>query len=359
MSVRMLTLDAVSPRIWSAWRDLAANAAEPNPFHEPEAVLTAARHLDAPDTLRLAVVEADDQLLACLPVSSGRYWKRVPHRGVLAWRHQYCYLGTPLLRADALPEAAGGLLDVLTAHHRGRLLVLDRCHVEGPVFRALADAADARGTRVNADWCFERAIATSDSAAPIALRGKHLKDLRRQRRRMESALGAPLELIDREPDADTVGAFLKLESAGWKGAGGSALACADEGFFRTLCDSFSADHRLRFASLEAAGRPVAMLCTIEAGGESHWFKITFDEDLGEYSPGRQLMLDVTGRLGDSAPVRLLDSCANPQNDTINRMWSGRRKLATLLIALPGLTRRPVDILAATSSRRHEGRGEST
>ncbi|WP_280833398.1 GNAT family N-acetyltransferase [Mycolicibacterium frederiksbergense] len=353
MPGRLLPVDAVTPRIIDAWRDLAARSTEPNPCHEPEVFVAAARHLQAPGSLAIAVVGTEQHLVACLPVYRSRYWDRLPYRAVQTWQHRYSYLGTPLLDRTEPEAAAERLLQTLSRAHPGRLLALSDCVVDGPMHAALARAAAAHGTRVHVDRPFERAIARAADLEPVALSGKHLKDLRRTRRRLETQLGGALALVHRRADPTTVATFLKLESSGWKGARGDALACHDAEYFRTVCDGLATDDRIRFASLEVDGRAVAMLCTMRSGDQWYWFKIAFDERYGPSSPGRQLMLDVTAGLRDAPSSTVFDSCADPRNETINQLWTGRRDFATLLVALRGPLQAPTDFLAATSSRRHQ------
>lgn len=318
--------------------------------------ISAAQHLRRSVTPLLAVVGTDDHLTACVPIQIGRYWQRVPVRTALTWQHGYSFLGTPLLDRDEPVRAAAALLDLFAT--RAGLLALDQCPTGGAVHDAFATAAVARGTRVHTDWVCERAIARASDTHPVALRGKHLKELRRIRRKLEAALGSRLTLVERPADDATIGMFLKLEASGWKGDRGSALACGDEEFFRAMCTCFAKEDRVRFYSLENADEiPVAMLCAIRSGDIWYWFKIAFDEHYATSSPGRQLMLDVTAQLCKAPEETVLDSCADPQNETINQLWTGRRRLATLLIPLTGRLKTPVNALAAASARRHQGQGE--
>lgn len=350
---QLLPVDTVTPRFVDAWRDLAARSAEPNPCHEPEPFLAAARHLAPPTSLALAVVGTERHLVACVPVCRGRYWNRLPVPVLQTWQHRYSFLGTPLLDRAEPVAAAERLLDTLSRSQPGRILALSDCTVDGPVHAALAAAAVAHGTRVHVDQPFERAVARAADPEPVALRGKHLKNLRRLRRKLETALGGSLALVHHRPDPTTVATFLELEASGWKGARGDALACGDEGYFRALCEGLAADDRIRFTALEVGGRAVAMLCSMRTGDQWYWFKIAFDEQYGASSPGRQLMLDITAELRDAPPSTVFDSCADPRNETINQLWTGRRGFATLLVALPGPLKAPMDFLAATSTRRHQ------
>ncbi|MET4430126.1 CelD/BcsL family acetyltransferase involved in cellulose biosynthesis [Mycolicibacterium sp. 624] len=348
---RIVPLEQITPRLVDAWAELATRATEPNPCHEPEFFLSAVRHLRAPDSLALAVCGDESRIDACLPVWRGRYWKRLPLQTIRTWQHPYAFLGAPLLDGADPAGAGQALITLLADSHRGDLLVLDDCPVGEGLHSGLAVAAQRCGTRVHADRPYQRA-AILDTTDAIGLRGKHVKDLRRMRRRLEEKLDARLTVADLSADTATVAAFLDLEASGWKGAGGSALACAHEAFFRSMCDEAALGERIRFLSLQADGRAVAMLCVLQSGGHRYWFKTAYDERLATYSPGRQLMIEATTLLNTPPASGLVDSCADPDNETINRMWTGRRRLATLLVPLPGRTRSPIDALAAMSTRRH-------
>ena len=82
----LLPLKGLASRDIAAWRELAAQAAEPNPFFEPECVLPAVRYLGEPDAALLAVVDHGSEWLACMPVLPrlarwhARWPARHPHR---------------------------------------------------------------------------------------------------------------------------------------------------------------------------------------------------------------------------------------------------------------------------------------
>ena len=95
----ILALDELEPRDIEKWRALAAEAAEPNPFFEPEYVLPAAEWIGG-RRLALSVVRTAEGWSACLPIHRPRRWHRMPLRGVATWQHRYCFLGTPLVCPD-------------------------------------------------------------------------------------------------------------------------------------------------------------------------------------------------------------------------------------------------------------------
>ena len=86
MRIEVLPLAAVDDRHLGRWRELASEAAEPNPFFEPEYVLPQARCLETVDDVSLVIAREGDEWHGCLPVHRPRRWHRVPVRGLVSWR---------------------------------------------------------------------------------------------------------------------------------------------------------------------------------------------------------------------------------------------------------------------------------
>jgi len=76
---------------------------------------------------------------------------------------------------------------------------------------------------------------------------------------------------------------------------------------------------------------VAMKCNLISGDELFCFKIAHDESLSGFSPGVLLELDNMTIFHNERSERIMDSCADPDNQMINRLWRDRRRIATVLI----------------------------
>jgi CelD/BcsL family acetyltransferase involved in cellulose biosynthesis len=329
----ILALEDLSPRDIEEWRMLAAQAAEPNPFFEPEYVLPAAEFIGG---LALLVVRASDGWSACLPIHRPRRWHRIPARAVATWQHKYCFLGTPLVRADCVESAVDTMTRELMRQRTAAFVGFDSFIGEGPLLDALrASIEDEGGEGVQVD-AHERAALRRRATAHdyVTLKAKHRHELARKRRRLEDELGAGLLTVDRAEEAEAVDDFLELEASGWKGRGGTALASVelDAQFFRTVCRSFRGLGRLRLLSLQANGERVAMACNVRAGDGVFCLKIAFDERWRRYSPGAQLMLDHVSWFHQEESATWMDSCVQPSNELLNRLWPDRRRIVTL--ALP-------------------------
>jgi CelD/BcsL family acetyltransferase involved in cellulose biosynthesis len=345
----------LSDRDLDAWRELSEGSVEPNPFFEPGFLLPAATHLEV-DGASLLVAERDGTFLACLPVRSARVAGMV--RCLRTWCHPYCFLGTPLLHAEAPDEGLDALVRAATVDERAPYLVLESLADDGPMAPVLTRVVERLGLARAEHGRHERAalVRRADPTYLEGINSHHRRELQRSWRRIEEALGAPLEVEERAGDPEAVERFLQLESSGWKGRAGTALSSspAHAAFFRDVCAVFHRDGRLQLLRLKAGERTVAMKCSLSAGDTLFCFKIAHDEALGRFSPGVQMErvnVDVFHR---ERPEGFMDSCADPDNQMINRLWPDRRAISTFVISKRGarsaISRRGVGALRVIRGR---------
>jgi CelD/BcsL family acetyltransferase involved in cellulose biosynthesis len=335
VTVRTVPVADVGERDLAAWTELAGRALEPNPFYEPEMLVPAAALYGGAE---LGLIEAGGELIGALPLRTGRRWRKVPASCLVAWRHDDCYLGTPLLAPDAPKDALGAVIDHARARHRG-LLAFEWIGTGGTVEAALRAAVAERGAKPIEYEAFDRA-ALIRRAEPDYLKQKlskgRARELRRLRRQLSEQLDAPLEVHDRSGDHEAIEDFMRAEAAGWKGRTGTAFARGPEyaDFFRQVCARFAAAGRLQLLVLSAAGADVAWKVNFVAGDTVYCFKIAYEERFARYSPGVQLELDFV-EIFHGTSSHWSDSCAAPDNEMINRLWPDRRSLATLLVPTGG------------------------
>lgn len=346
-TIERLPLRAITPEQERAWRALATDAAEPNPFFEPEMLLPAAERLgDGRETL--LVVRSGPRWIACLPVRPVVRWHRLPVPGLASWLHPYCFLGTPLVAADAVTEAAAALRAAARTY-----LALDLLGLDGPVAAALRSDFGSPASRPVLYRSHERAtVRHRADGGYFGGRGKRLREVRRTRRLLEETLGRPVRTVDRTNAADAAERFLRLEASGWKGDGGTALACDPDhrAFFLDVCARFGAAGRLELLELGADGEPpVAAGWTLRAGDERFFCKIAYDETLARVAPGVQLAGDALWRLHERG-AGAIDSCAAPDNRMINALWPDRRSVGALLLPATGPSGRLARSTARTLAR---------
>lgn len=337
--IDLLDPNDLTPLQLGAWRDLAARAAEPNPFFDPALVLPAVRHLpDGPD-VRLLVARRRDRWIAALPVLPSRRWRRFPLACTVGWTHRFCFLGTPLLAADDLDRAAAALVGAPGRVTPEPLLVLESVCQDGPVATALHDALDGPGPYA---LHHERRAALvrrdADDYVDGHRSGKRRREAKRLRARLERELAAPLRLVDHAATADALEQFLTLEAAGWKGREGSAIASdpASAAFFRAIADAPTATVATHVLELGVPRRPAAMLLTLRAGTTAFAVKLAHDEQLAPAAPGVQLMAASASWFHHQPGVMRFDSCARPHNRMVNALWPDRRATASMAFSVAGL-----------------------
>lgn len=341
-----------------AWQALASQPLEPNPFAEPWLALPALRAFGGDVRFAFAYGPTNPPskrrvLLGVFPLRPARRLSRwMPGRVIDSWRHEYGFLGTPLLHPQRAAEALHALLDRMRDAPDGAALWrLELAGAEGPFARALTDVLNQRRAPCFVVEEYSRALievrdGDGDAYLKAALPHKRHKEYRR----LERLLGerGRLEARALAPGGDLgewVEAFLKLEGSGWKGKEGTAFQSkqADAAFFRETTRGAFERGRLLMLGLFLDGRPVALKCNFLTPPGSFAFKIAYDEEFSRHAPGVLLEMANVEHLHSARPARWMDSCAVAGHPMIDRLWRERRAVRTLLASTG---RAPGDLLVS-------------
>ena len=313
--------------------ELAASAAEPNPFYEPFMLLPALRCFGK--GVEVALIDG--------PHASGAKDRRelcglfpvVRRRGRLElWRHPYCYLTAPLLRRGQERAAVAAWLD--WAAGQARIVRLEDFPADSPARLALVEELyDRRWPSLVTD-AYARAVmyrsASSEEFLLRALSGKRRKELRRQRSRLaEEGELVFDELHPCEDPAPWIDQFISLEAAGWKGRKGVA-ADRDRVFMEEMARGAAHRGKLQALALRLGEKPVALKLNLTCGEAAFAFKIAFDERFSRFSPGVQLEIENVERAHQLPSLLWMDSCAAPNRFMINHLWPDRREMQTIFFA---------------------------
>jgi hypothetical protein len=286
------------------------------------------------------LIEAPGRLIGALPVRRGARWRKLPAPTMWVWRHTDAYLGTPLIDREAPEDAVRALVDAAQADRRSGMLVFEWLGMAGAFERLLRADLERRGITPIVYEEFDRAALRRrpecDYLAGKVSKGR-ARELRRLRRQLTEVLEAPVEVTERSGDPAAVEGFLQAEAGGWKGRKGTNFASSESyaDFFRRICQGFSASGRLQLLVMSAGGVDFAWKVNVVSGDAVFCFKIAYDEEFARFSPGVQLELDNV-EIFHGTSAAWSDSCADSDNEMINRLWPDRRPVATLLVPTGGV-----------------------
>ena len=324
---------------------LAARALEPNVFFNPRFLAPAMPRLEDRE-VRLAVIrdgsEYKSRLRLLLPFSIERPTMPLGVSVMRSWSHPFGPLGTPLIYSDNPGQVMDDFLAMISRPHlrMPKVLVLPDMHLDGIVAGVLRSFAASRDLTLVVTEEVERAFLESEldgeAYLKASLRSHHYREFRRLKRRL--AESGTLEYgIARQPEEIRLGveAFLALEAAGWKGRERTAMVTDRyrAAFAREAVHLLSERDMCRVHTLSLDGKIIAALIVFIEQGVSYTWKTAYDESYSAWSPGTLLMIEATKTHLDDPNIRVTDSCAAPDHIVMDRLWSERRRMGTLVLGI--------------------------
>jgi CelD/BcsL family acetyltransferase involved in cellulose biosynthesis len=344
ITTKLLPLDELSDADIGRWRELADVALEPNPFFEPDYLLPLARGLGEIREVALAVVAGGDSWLACMPVRRVARWHRIPLRSMAMWRGEAivaALVGTPLICAADARAATLALIDGVVRQPGSSFAAFEWLVEGGAVFDSVCSVLAEAGLRSLLFERYGRAFLTRrDDGRYLeqAMSAKHRRNLRSQWQRLCEELGEEPVVIERAGDPAAAQQLIDLEQRSYLAERGTVLGRhpGHARFFHEMCAGFAAQGRLQMLALQAGERTLAIKCNILAQEGVFYFKIAYDEDYARFSPGIQLEARMLELFQHRPQARWIDSCASPNNQTMNKLLRERRSLVTLTIVDPSI-----------------------
>ncbi len=319
-----------------------------NVFAERWMLAAALRHCGSDDVIVAEMHGSDGQLLGRAPLISRARFGRLPLRHIAVWNHPNGFAAPVFIAPGQESRFWDALLVGLAASRWARrhvLLAIEGLPADDPASAGLREAAKQLHLPMRQDRAFDRAM-LDNCSNPItywenAVRPKKRKELRRQHARMAELGDLRLQLCD-QPDqvSGWIDSFFALESKGWKGTAGSALASAPStrAFFEEVVKQAAARNRFSGLALYCDQQPLAMLAILTGADMSYSFKTTYDESFARFSPGVLLQRHALDHFA-ALNLQRVDSCADPNHPMIDSLWRERRTIIALSIALPGIFNR--------------------
>lgn len=328
-----------------SWNRLLETAVRVNPYFDPDFLIPAVLHLGG-DNLSVLVVEARQRvnanappvMCALLPIIEDRIYG-LPFKCLQIWLHDLCLDRTPLIRCDCAAEVLEFMFNFIGAELGASLFSMNTIVGEGPLANLITDNVYQNDRSVFHRDEFTRSCFKPMENAEAFINTKVAKNTRKGSQRLRRKLASQGNLQTgflQHFDRLWVDQFLSLESAGWKGANGTALASnsSTRQFFHEMARRMLENNRMVIARTTLDNRPIAMFCDLQSATHAAHFKTTFDETLKEFSPGLFAELDNIHRLHESN-IQFVDSCADPDHSMINRVWPDRVRFQSLVVAVRG------------------------
>jgi hypothetical protein len=257
------------------------------------------------------------------------------------WSHPYAPLGTPLVDRDEAEPVIGAWLEHLAADPAAPALLRLPMLPEGGAFARALDAVLARQGLSSATFGRHQRAVLEPGAQPAqyfeqAVPARKRKELQRQRRRIEEF--APVTFTTATEQAQIASAledFLVLEASGWKGLAETAAANdpAVRRFVESAVTALAAQGQARIDRMMLGGSAIAAAITLSAGGTAWFWKIAYSEGVARFSPGVQLVCELTPDLAAQPGLGHVDSCATADHPMIDHVWRERLVLCDRLIAV--------------------------
>ncbi|MGZ6404259.1 MAG: GNAT family N-acetyltransferase [Bdellovibrionota bacterium] len=280
------------------WRNLCDEAADDQPFYRPEWIAAHVRTFSPRAKIVLLTVSSEEKLLFVLPLllewsvfsgvplrklrapvnSHSCRFDAVRHSGsqgdaavVAAWNYLQNVRGWDLLEMQDVPERSTISALALAASKNG-FHAVSVPNLSNPYIPIPADPAGLKKLPINA-----------------RLRGK----LRSIRRELGSHSGLKFVRADKT-DRALLDRFYELESAGWKGREGSAIACNANirQFYDEISKSAEQFGYLCMYSLELNGELLAAHFGLSYRGRYFSPKVAYNERLPQYAGGHLIVSEI-------------------------------------------------------------------
>nr|WP_321980674.1 GNAT family N-acetyltransferase [uncultured Cohaesibacter sp.] len=182
--------------------------------------------------------------------------------------------------------------------------------------------------------CISDSVSADDSG--LHLSRNRRKTTGRQWRRL-SELGK-LEVLSTQDGLnhdEAIETFLHVEASGWKATRRTALAVDAQlnAFVHTVLPQMIAEDRVRIDLLSLDRRCIGALLCFRAGRGLFTWKTGMDDVYKRYSPGTQILLEVSRQAIADPGIDYIDSLADSGHPIAEHIWDGRRAMALLFIPL--------------------------
>ena len=282
------------------WNELLADSYGDIPFLRHEWLKIWWRHFGPPNRLAVMTGREQGRLVFAVPLMEAREWYAgIPITVLRSLTNEHSFRFNFVVRRGA-ERAIEDFFRYLHQRSRGwHILVLQEIPTDNAIPTLAVDVARRLRYPVGIWQAFEvpRLAINGHWDAYWGARSRHfVKKLDRNARLLSKAQdGFSLEVNSREGwDAAAFAEALAIESRGWKGAGGTAIASNPvlTSFYTMWAQTAAELGWARLAFLRTAGARVAFEYDLQYAARWYSMKAGYDPDFRQYSPGQLLTREV-------------------------------------------------------------------
>jgi Acetyltransferase (GNAT) domain len=334
-SVSRLGLCQIDEDFITQWRRLEASSIQDNAFLSPSFILPAIQNLVDPDATHfVAVYGPDREVLSGLGIftySAGSVDFPLPH--FVAFKSVHSYLSGMLI-SKSNPEAIAKALFLFLGKSSPRIFgvkfsSLDLSGQFGQVIRSLDQQ---EGMSWLATDSKQRAWLDPNHAGhswDYHVSARRRKNYRRSLKKLASLQPVSWRLLrNDEVERGTIDTLLRLEDMGWKKKRKFSLLSqtGQREFFTRTVENYARHNQVFFCELLVGTRVIASTCNFISGNNGFAFKIGWDPEYWEFSPGIMNEMELMRNAGSQlASLEAIDSGAT-EDSFINSYWGNRKTL---------------------------------
>jgi len=324
------------------WERLGRVSLEPNPFLSPAFLQDLPNDTPNDPGPSLWTVQKPDGTLVLLTAL-----RPVVASSNLLFPHlsdkfsTYQFQGGMLLDPHDGRRALLTLLEHLKTTRYRHGLVFSSVVIDGPFSEQLYTAAVLSGFQTQLQGVWSRASLNFQNwnrncdLLEACVSKNRRKSLRRARNKLERHGPVRFRIVDQQPELKAAAArFLDLEARGWKRTTGTAIGCnaRHSAFFESVIQRMSVQESVLFGELLTGETVVASTCNFVAGETLFAFKIGWDPEMKEGSPGAWAEIELASWLARERPeITLLNSCSSA-GSYLDRLWPHRLSMGNIVLS---------------------------
>ncbi len=321
------------------WDDLWLRSAVTHPTARASMICNWLAHFRDDARFQAVVVRDATRFMAVLPLVARRQRGLLPCRDVPG--NEWASAGQLLLDPDGDVERACELMVRSLAELNCSAFWFASIPVQAPWWQALIEAAHRAAWSTNVRTRYQVGylpLQETWARQKASLSKGFRKQIDRSIRQLERAGPIRLRFVSPRsgPEASRwLEAGLQLEHAGWKGAAKTSILAnrAAHDFVREQARQLAEQRQLTLAWLEQNGDDIAFEYGWSAKGVYHSYKVAYDQQFQQFSPGQLLLYFMLRHFHDTRTVHAVDFLG-PLDDAVRRWRTQVYPMGRLLLAPP-------------------------